>query len=316
MKTYEEMTRCALEARDEHEKKRKRNIYIAKRAVPAFAGVFAAFIIGFGVWNNLKKPDTLPAPDNVVESVTTTSPAVLPHSSETTVTALTTTTTAANTTSAAGNTTTTGTDAAKTETSAVTSTTESVQAQQASTHEAATTTAVHTTVTTMPRTTTATTTAEPPASFTTTTDIRASGTAYGGIPGGASGDPSGGDMAVGGGSAPSAGSSDPWYDLPVHKRYYNAFLDGYVAELTPAYRGGYPISSDWIGDHISGAKMKSQFRVEGVVKQCTAEAYYIKGYSDENVVAIKFEGYDEYYLYHTDNTDLNSLMKQIPPLES
>jgi hypothetical protein len=123
-------------------------------------------------------------------------------------------------------------------------------------------------------------------------------------------------MAVGGGSAPSAGSSDPWYDLPVHKRYYNAFLDGYVAELTPAYRGGYPISSDWIGDHISSAKMKSQYRVEGVVKQCAAEAYYIKGYSDENVVAIKFEGYDEYYLYHTDNTDLNSLMKQIPPLEN
>ena len=109
---------------------------------------------------------------------------------------------------------------------------------------------------------------------------------------------------------------NPWYDMPVHKQYYNAFLEGYVADLTPAYRSGYPISSELIGKHISSADMKSQYYVDGEVKRCKAEAYYINGFSDDDIVAIKFDGHDEYYLYHTDKTDLYSLMKIIPPLET
>ena len=314
MKTYEEMARCALEARDEHEKKRKRKIYIAKRAVPAFAGVFAAFIIGLGIRNNFKKPDTFPTPDNVVEIMTTTSTdSALPHTSGTTVTTL-----AAN--SAAANTAATITSAAKTETTSVTSATGSVQTQSAATQETAPTTAVQTTASTLPKTTTVTTTAEPAVSFTTTTDDRPSGTDYGGIPSGASGNPSSGDMNVGGkggddpvcgGSAPSSCSSDPWYDLPVYQAYADAFIDGYAK----IYHSGYKISSDIIGGDIAAARMKSSYPVEGTVRTFYAYAYYINGFSSENAVAIRFDGQREYYLYLTDDMDLDNIKKQIPPLE-
>ena len=125
---------------------------------------------------------------------------------------------------------------------------------------------------------------------------------------------SGGNPPPGVGTQPS--THDPWYDMPIYRQYYNALLDGYVADLTPIYRSGYPISDELIGESISGARMTSQYRVDGVIKQCQAEAYYINGFSDDDIVAIKFDGHDEYYLYHTDKTDVYSLMKIIPPLET
>lgn len=111
-------------------------------------------------------------------------------------------------------------------------------------------------------------------------------------------------------------NDDPWYDMPIHEQYYNALLEGYVADLTPIYRSGYPISSELIGEHISSAEMESQWRIDGEIKRCKAEAFYIKNFSDDKVIAIKFDSHDDYYLYHTDETDVSSLMKQIPPLET
>lgn len=111
-------------------------------------------------------------------------------------------------------------------------------------------------------------------------------------------------------------NDNPWYDMPIYEQYYNALLEGYVADLTPIYRSGYSISSELIGEHISSAEMESQWRIDGEIKRCKAEAFYIKNFSDDKVIAIKFDSHDDYYLYHTDETDVSSLMKQIPPLET
>ena len=119
-----------------------------------------------------------------------------------------------------------------------------------------------------------------------------------------------------GGGTPPVSDHDPWYDMAIYRQYYNAFLEGYVAVLKPIYRSGYPISFEYVGARISSADMKSERLIDGELKQCTAEAYYINGFSDDDIVAIKFDGHDEYYLYHTDKTDVYSLMKIIPPLET
>lgn len=295
MKTYDEMAKYVLEVRDEHERKRKRRIYIAKRAVPAAAGVLGAFIIGFGIMRNYKRPDTFPTPDTVVEiENTTVVSTALPQDTETAATTavVTSTDTAKTTVSTSTVTSVSSQSAANTQNTTEKTGTTAAQTTSAEASMTTETTAVSTTITT-------TVTQK-----VTTTTERVSANP----PGGISDPPNGGTT--------TAESHDPWYDMPIHKQYYNALLDGYVADLTPAYRGGYPISDEWVGERISGAKMKSQKLVDGVVKQCMAEAFRINCISDEKAVAIRFEGHEEFYLYHIDGTDLNGLMKEIPPLET
>ena len=312
MKTYDEMTRCALEARDEHEKKRKRRIYIAQRAVAAAAGVFAAFIIGFGIRNNYKKSDTFRIPDNTVENAAATTVSTeLTHSKETTITTHTTITAAVNKT----------TTQKSTQTTVVSSLTASVQTQQTSSTNKAAEAAVtehtteYTTASAAPITSTVTTVLVNDTTVTTTADDRPSSVSYTGgatgETGGASGGEGSGDMCTGGGCGPSAGSSDMWYSLPLYQAYEEASIDGYAE----TYYSGYRISSELIGGNIAAAKMKSGYPVDGVVRTCFAYAYYINGLSSENAVAIKFDGQTEYYLYLTDDMDLDNIKKQIPPLE-
>ena len=300
MKTYDEMAKYVLEVRDEHEKKRKRRIYIAKRAVPALAGVLGAFIIGFGLWNNYKRPDTLPTPSTVVECETT----MTASTAQTTPKAVTTALTTSAVTSKIDANTTTSTTAASSSTAVyVTTKAATTDAKPETTATQITSKpAAETISSTIPRITSTTTVTQ--TVTTTTTDPEMTG----GPPAKSTQPP--------GGETPPGSAHNPWYDMPVHKQYYNAFLEGYVADLTPAYRSGYPISSELIGKHINSADMKSQYYVDGEVKRCKAEAYYINGFSDDDIVAIKFDGHDEYYLYHTDKTDLYSLMKIIPPLET
>lgn len=300
MKTYDEMAKYVLEVRDEHEKKRKRKIYIAKRAVPAFAGVIGAFIIGFGLWNNYRRPDMLPTPSTVVESETT----AIASTAQTTPKTMTTAVTASAVTAKTDANTTTSTTAAASSTKAyvttnmVTTAAKPVTAPPPSTSKPATDTTSSTTV----RATSTTTVTQTVTTTTTDTEM--------------TGNPPAKSTQPPGCGTTTGSPHNPWYDMPVHRQYYNAFLEGYVAELTPIYRSGYPISSELIGKHISSADMKSQYYVDGEVKRCKAEAYYINGFSDDDIVAIKFDGHDEYYLYHTDKTDLYSLMKIIPPLET
>ena len=308
MKTYDEMTRCVLEARDEHEKKRKRKIYIAQRAVSAVACVFAAFIIGLGIRNHYKKPDTYHISDNTVENaVTSSTSAALPNSEETTITTLTTIATTANKT----------TTQTKSQTTVSSSSAASVQTQQASsTNKAAeATTAKHTTASTASRTSATTTAPVNSTTVTTTVDDSSGGVPYTGGSGegtgGASYDEGGGDMSVGGGCGPSPENPDLWYSLPDYMAYEDASIDGY----TEIYHYGYQISSDNIGGNIGTAVMKSSYPVDGVIKTCNAYAYHINGFSDENIAAIRFDGKSEYYLYLTEDTNYFYIKMQIPSIE-
>ena len=280
------------------EKKKHRNMII-RRVSFSCASAFAAVIVGFFAWKSPLPKIDLPSetiisetsivtPTNVVEVTTT---AALPQTSEQANTTF--TTTFANSK--------TKTTETVTNVTTVSNRTEQTTSNNASTtattkHINPATTVVDTTKTTTHKITETTVTSTVTVTL-TSTDPRAAAT-----------NPNGGDKP------PNA--YDPWYDLPIYKQFYNAFLDGYVADLTPIYRGGYPISGEFIGERISGAKMKSQAVVDGEIPQCQAEAFYIKDFSDEMVIAIKFKYNDVYYLYHTDKTDLNSLTKLIPPLET
>lgn len=58
MKSYKEMTRCVLEARDEHLKKKKRNQNIIRQCFPVAASICIIIIIGLGVWKKINyKPE-------------------------------------------------------------------------------------------------------------------------------------------------------------------------------------------------------------------------------------------------------------------
>ena len=335
MKTYEEMAKYVLEVRDEHDKKKKHRIAAAKRVIPAAAGAFCAFIIGFGIFKGYNRPDTLPVHDNIIESETTSAQVTtLTQTTNKSGTALTTAAASAEKSTSKTAVSETKATTVKTE---VTSVTSSNQTSAVTSSAAEHTTAVTsvTASTTAPTTTyTTVTTLE-----TTTTAIggggglsgdsqhdfpggmgggSAGGEGNGGYAGGATGGGAGGDGNggyagggyAGGGTGGSGGTEEErWSQLTINHRYYYAFIDGYE----DVYVNGYMISSDIVGSWIGEAEMESQTFIDGYIKKCSAEVYSINGYSDKEVVAIKFKGHDEYYLYCKINTDIYELMKKIPP---
>ena len=315
MKTYEEMAKYVLEVRDEHDKKRKHRIAAAKRVIPAAAGVCCAFIIGFGIFKGYNRPDTLPVHDNIIESETTSAQVTtLPQTTKKSETIL---TTAVTTTEKSTSKTTVSESKATTVKTEVTSETSSKQTSSAAERTTAVTSV--TASTNAPTTTyTTVTTLE-----TTTTAIGGGGGLSGdsqhdfpggtGGAGGSGGDGNGGYAGGGyaGGGTGGSGSSEEerWSQLTINHRYYYAFIDGYE----DVYVNGYMISSDIVGSWIGDAEMESQTFIDGYIKKCSAEVYLINGYSDKEVVAIKFNGHDEYYLYCKINTDIYDIMKKIPP---
>lgn len=301
MKNYDERIESIFRKYDEKLEDKRRKSAAIRRIAFSTSGLCAAVIVAvlaIKIPNRtgFNPSDIVVTPTSSVEVTTTT---VLPQTTEQSNTTF--TTTFANSK--------TKTTETVTNVTTVSNRTEQTTSNNASTtattkHINPATTVVDTTKTTTHKITETTVTSTVTVTLTstttqvvTTTDPRAAAT-----------NPNGGDKP------PNA--YDPWYDLPIYKQFYNAFLDGYVADLTPIYRGGYPISGEFIGERISGAKMKSQTVVDGEIPQCQAEAFYIKDFSDEMVIAIKFKYNDVYYLYHTDKTDLNSLTKLIPPLET
>lgn len=331
MKTYEEMAKYVLEVRDEHDKKRKHRIALAKRVIPAAAGVCCAFIIGFGVFKGFNRPDTLPVHDNIIESETTSAQVTtIPQTTKNTSTAL---TTAVTSTEKSTSKTTVSESKVTTVKNEVTSETSSKQTSSAATSSAEHTTAstsvtastnapttTYTTVTTQETTTTIAIGGGGGLSGDSQHDFpggmgggSAGGEGNGGYAGGATGGGAGGDGNGGyaGGGTGGSGSSEEerWSQLTINHRYYYAFIDGYEE----VYVNGYMISSDIVGSWIGEAEMESQTFIDGYIKKCSAEVYSINGYSDKEVVAIKFKGHDEYYLYCKINTDIYELMKKIPP---
>lgn len=321
MKTYDEMARYVLEVRDEHERKRKKRITFIKRSVPAAIAVMGAFIIGFGIWKGYKRPEQLPSPDNIINntSVTTT----LPHASETALITTTTNKTVISSetseTSVSASTQTTKISQTTAEAS-VTTAVSAEESSEASTVTALSTTKAATTSSAAAKTTSSTSQPVPHAIITTTIACSelsgdpSTGTGAGGaLPSGGT-EGSGGSQTVGGGAAsPSTegngggGIYDPWYGLPIYQQFTNAYVSGY----TKTYTSGCVISDRYVGDMIGSVNMESGQPVEGFIKQCTAEAFHINGIDAESAIAVKFYGHNEYYLYHTRDTDIYDIMKQI-----
>lgn len=307
MKNYDERIESIFRKYDEKIEAKRRKSAVIRRIAFSTSGLCAAVIVAvlaIKIPNRtgFNPPDVVESPTTTVEVTTTTA---LPQTTEQSNTTLTTTfaNSETKTTETVTNVTTVSnrTEHTTSNHTLTTTTTKYISPVTTVLDTAKTTTQAKTTTLNITETTVTTTVKV--TSTSTTTQVVTTTTRL-----------SGGNPPPGGGTQPS--THDPWYDMPIYRQYYNAFLDGYVADLTPIYRGGYPISDELIGESISSAKMTSQYRVDGVIKQCQAEAFYIKDFSDDMVIAIKFKDNDDYYLYHTDKTDVNSLMKQIPPLET
>ncbi|WP_303838806.1 hypothetical protein [Ruminococcus flavefaciens] len=308
MKNYDERIESVFRKYDEKIEAKRRKNAVIRRIAFSTSGICAAVIVAvlaIKIPNrtDFNPPDVIEPSTNSVEVTTTTA---LPQTTEQSSTTF--TTTFANS------------ETKTTETVTNVTTVSNRTEHTTSNHTLTTTTTkyispVTTVLDTTKTTTQAQTTTLNTTETTITTTVRATSTTT--VTQTVTNTPN--DLEMSGGTPAKSTrpiNDDPWYDMPIHKQYYNAFLEGYVANLTPAYRSGYPISSELIGEHISSAGMESQWLVDGAVKSCKAEAYYINGFSDDDIVAIKFDGHDEYYLYHTDKTDVYSLMKIIPPLET
>lgn len=59
-KGYKEMTRCVLEARDEHLKKKRRQQAVIRRCVPVMSTFCIALILGLGYWKYINKMPKIP----------------------------------------------------------------------------------------------------------------------------------------------------------------------------------------------------------------------------------------------------------------
>ena len=315
MKTYEEMAKYVLEVRNETDKKRKHRIAVAKRVIPAVAGVCGAFIIVFGIWRGYTRPNTLPVTDNIIEAETTSvQGTTMPSTTKESITTFTTTETSG------AKTTVSTTNATKAETVVVTT---AVTAPQITNISA---TAPTNTVPQFINTTTSATTV---ATSLTTREVTTIIVIGGGGIGEEGGDgPSGegnNDVQTGGytggeggsGGGTSGGSSggdssyekEQWLRLPINKRYPYA----YIYDYDNIYISMYRISSDIIGTRIGSAEMLSGQLITGEEQKCPADAYCISGYSSEEVIAIKFQENDEYYLYGRNIIDFYEIMKSISP---
>lgn len=70
MKNYEEMARCVLEARDEHNRKVKSRQAKIKKYAPVVSSFCFAVLLGFGVWHHLNDIPRIPTQPNTIEDTT------------------------------------------------------------------------------------------------------------------------------------------------------------------------------------------------------------------------------------------------------
>ena len=80
-KGYKEMTKCVLEARDEHLKKKRRQQAIIRKCVPAMSSFCVALILGFGFWKHINKMPEIESISPTVEATTESVPATEKESS-------------------------------------------------------------------------------------------------------------------------------------------------------------------------------------------------------------------------------------------
>ena len=330
MKTYEEMAKYVLEVRDETEKKRKHRKAVAKRVIPATAGVIGAVIIGFGVWKGHTRPDTIPVPDNIIEAETTSvQGTAMPI---TTTRAATARTTAVTTAEKSGTKTTvsaTTVTTAKTDVATAADTTQKASTRVTTAAATERTTAETTLKITVTSATTAANTVTTREVTTTRTDEVPGGDdgGNGGLTGdgnnggqnGGAGGYSGGGSGFGGGTGGMSGGGSggddsgyeeqQWLQLPINERYPYAYIYG----NDHIYISLYMISPDIVGAWTDSAEMLSGQRIAGEEKKCSADVYAVSGHSGEEAVAIRFQESDKYYLYCRSGIDIYEIINTIPP---
>lgn len=70
MKNYEEMARCVLEARDEHNRKVKSRQVMIKKYAPVVSSFCFAVLLGFGVWHRMSNIPRIPTQIDTIEDTT------------------------------------------------------------------------------------------------------------------------------------------------------------------------------------------------------------------------------------------------------
>ena len=268
MKNYEEMAKLVLEARDEYVKKKKNRVLFLKRASVVTFG--AAAVLGIGIFTHAMKPPKKPTPSQsgiIVETETT--------STETTVA------------STSPNTTVPKTTAIKQVTTIAVSTT----ATTASARQ--TVTAVRTTKTTALATRTAvittevvhTTTAYKQTTAMATTQTQAATSAAAGLT--------------------TATVTDTSNEVEWEMVYYG---DTYKSTYEKCTVNSTPISvsqSD-VGIFYDVAEHYEQLNSIGLIRT-PCKLYTYKDFSPKYVCAVKKDEEDNYYLYHTSESNFETL---------
>ena len=91
--------------------------------------------------------------------------------------------------------------------------------------------------------------------------------------------------------------------LPINEDYSVGIMDGYDGWYINAFK----IPSDYVDEYIGIIVMRGK---SGPFLD--AKAYSIKNSSNDIAIAIKFEGYDEYYLYRNNKTAISTIKELFP----
>ncbi|SHM60888.1 hypothetical protein [Ruminococcus flavefaciens] len=308
MKNDYEMYQSVLSKRNEYRRKKERRMCIIKRTVPVLACL--CLILGLSYWIHIgNKPIVPPAPDIVGIPTTETTTSEVTESIST----------APITSSAKA----TQTQAVTSSTAAVTINTASVDNNciTAVSTQKITAQAIHTAVTARPPSTetASSVTTKKNENVQTLSTVQSTAISTTAVTGGdmgfiAMGSDNGYDFHVttrtnGTVSSTTAATStnkvsttstttdrpsgDPTTEVPINEQYGLGIMDGYDGWYINAFR----ISPDNVGEYIGIIVMRSP-----KLPFLDAKAYKIKKTETNIAIAVKFEGYDGYYLYRSNET--------------
>lgn len=255
MKNYEEMAKCALDARDKYVKKKKRQQALMKRYAPAVLSICFAAAVGSGIWNHMNDHSEIPIKPVTTETTAEkqTETAIYTEKSDITITA--------------------------TETRTEPVTTEQKEETQATgappnTAEPITATPSVTSVaptTELPAESPAESITESPAATDNRTEEPVD-------------------------EAPSINRPPlHWEEMAVNQQYNMAEFGSPLSFYNTAEK---EVSADKIGDYINMAYMSGYDYYTDTYYHCYADAYLINGYTDKELIAIKFEESNEYFVYY------------------
>ena len=276
-KGYKEMTRCVLEARDEHLKKKQRQQAMIRKYVPAVSSFCVALILGFGFWKHINKMPEIESISPTVEATTEFVPATEKESS-----------TMDNTENKS-----TQKPTEQTPTQNVTSNEPATSISQEASSSNANIEMINPTThseiiepPTVPPTATPTETNIEPTNPTETEPASET----------VSDTPTEQPTTLDG---DQSGCTDNhiylhWDEMTINQQYFFAEFGEPTLSYSTAEK---EVSANEVGEYISQAYMSGYDWYELIYYHCETEAYRIKGDDEAKTIAIKFEDDENYYLY-------------------